>query len=328
MRLKHLINNHFFFFILMNPVYKNSRYILFAVTAFLATPGSITVSNACDICGCANSGSYFGLMPQSHKSIVGVRYNYLYFETHPDSRVLHTKEVFNVAEIYGRFFPVKRVQVMAFVPYRYDRQVTSALTKKNSGLSDASVLASYNIVNTLMDGGSGSEFTHTLMAGGGVKLPTGKFSYDENDYTQVANPNFQLGTGSTDFILNAFYTLNWKQWGLSSNISRKFNTENREGYRFGDQLFGTVELYRTFAIGKYSLTPAIGVYGEHVSHGRQNGVVQDITGGTILNGTAGINFFSDKWMIGISAQKPVHQKSASGHVFLRDRAMIQVGWLF
>src|SRR5690554_4646258 len=163
-----------------------------------------TVSRACDVCGCANSGSYFGLMPQSHKSIIGVRYNYLNFDTHPDNKILATKERFNVAELYGRFFPVKRVQVMAFVPYRFDEQVTSAITKRNSGLGDITALASYNVFNSLMDGESGGDLTHSLMVGGGIKLPTGKFSFDENDPLQVANANFQLGTGSTDFILNAF----------------------------------------------------------------------------------------------------------------------------
>src|SRR5690606_38382681 len=103
---------------------------------------------ACDICGCANSGSYFGLMPQSHKSVVGIRYNYMHFDTHPGSSVLSTRETFNIAELYGRFFPFKRVQVMAFVPYRFDRQATSALTKTNSGPGDISALASYNVFNS------------------------------------------------------------------------------------------------------------------------------------------------------------------------------------
>ncbi len=283
---------------------------------------------ACDVCGCANSGSYFGLMPQSHKSIIGVRYNYLYFDTHPESKILATKETFNVAELYGRFFPFKRVQVMAFVPYRFDEQVTSAVTKRNSGPGDITALANYSVFNGLMDGESSSAFTHSFLAGGGIKLPTGRFRYNENDPLQVANANFQLGTGSLDFILNAFYTLNWKKWGLSANVSRKFNTKNAEGYRFGNQLYGTADLFHTFSLGKLSLMPSIGLYGEYSGHGRQNDLVLDITGGTIVNGSAGLNLFAEKWMLGITAQKPIHQKSASGHVFLRDRFQVQLGFLF
>jgi hypothetical protein len=283
---------------------------------------------ACDVCGCANSGSYFGLMPQSHKSVVGVRYNYLNFDTHPDNKILATEETFNVTELYGRFFPVKRVQVMAFVPYRFDQQVTSGITKKNSGLGDITALAYYNVFNSLMDGQSASEVTHSLMLGGGIKLPTGRFRYNENDPLQVANANFQLGTGSTDFLLNAFYSLNWNKWGLSTNLSTKFNTTNSEKYRFGNQVYGTLDLFRTIQIGNVNFVPSAGIYAEHTAKGKQHGVTLDVTGGKIVNGTIGLNLFAEKWMVGVTAQRPIQQQSGSGHVFLRNRALLQFGFLF
>ncbi len=283
---------------------------------------------ACDICGCANSGAYFGMMPRSEKSVAGLRYQYLHFNTHPESAVLNTEETFNVVEAFARFFPLKRVQVMAFVPYRMDKQVTSALTKRNDGLGDVSVMANYNVLNTLMDTPGTSSWIHTLLLGGGVKVPTGKFKYDENDYIQVANANFQPGTGSVDFMLNAFYTLNYGKWGLATNLTRKFNTTNSQDYRFGNQWFGTAELFRTFEAGKFTLTPTIGLYGEYAAHGRKDDVILDITGGKILNGAAGLNVFTGKWMLGVNAQTPVYQKSASGHVFAKERFLIQLGWLF
>ncbi|GAA4435206.1 hypothetical protein GCM10023091_11220 [Ravibacter arvi] len=298
-------------------------FILTALLLVAVIPGK-----ACDVCGCANSGSYFGLMPQSHKSIVGVRYNYLHFETHPGNKLLFTKETFHVAEAFARFFPLKRVQVMAFVPYRFDQQVTSAITKKNSGLGDISALASYNIFNSLMDGSSSSGLTHSLMLGGGIKLPTGRFRFNEDDPLQVANANFQLGTGSVDFIANAFYNLNWEKWGLSANVSRKFNTKNAENYRFGDQVYGTAELFRSIETGFGSLVPSIGVYAEHMGYGSKDGVKLDMTGGSLINGTAGLNWFTEKWTLGINAQLPIAQNSASGHVYLRDRFQVQLGFLF
>lgn len=285
-------------------------------------------SQACDICGCANSGSYFGLMPQSNKSVVGIRYNYLNFTTHPASQVLRTEEKFNVAELYTRFFPIKRVQIMAFLPYRMDQQITTSGTKKQNGFGDMTILANYNILNTLMDRENSSKFTHTLMVGGGIKLPTGRFKYDENDVLQVANANFQPGTGSTDFILNAFYTVNLDQWGLGFNVSRKFNTTNSQEYHFGNQLYGTMDLYRSFKVGKMTLTPTVGLYAEQSARGTKNDVVLDETGGRQLNGTVGLNLFSNRWTLGINGQKPIAQKSNSGHVVAKERILVQVGFLF
>lgn len=296
----------------------------FSVALLLAA----NVAMACDICGCANSGAYFGLLPQSNKSLIGVRYQRLHFITHPDSKVLRTEEHFNVSEVYARFFPIKRVQIMAFVPYRIDQQVTSADTKKQHGIGDVTILANYNLLNTLMDKENSGAFTHTLMIGGGIKAPTGKFKFDENNTLEVANANFQLGTGSTDFIVNAFYTVNLNQWGLATNVSRKFNTTNSQEYKFGNQLYGTVDLYRSFTIGEISITPSLGVYAENAGHGRKDGKILEETGGKLLNGAAGLTFFSNRWTLGVNAQKPLAQKSSSGHVVTKERVLVQLGFLF
>jgi len=299
------------------------RYIFLFLFSMLAT-----TAPACDICGCANSGAYFGLLPQSNKSLIGVRYQRLNFITHKDSPVLRTEEHFNVAEAYARFFPIKRVQVMAFLPYRTDQQITSADVKKQNGFGDATILANYNILNTLMDKEEASTFNHTLLIGGGVKLPTGRFKYDENNTLQVANANFQLGTGSTDFILNAFYTVNKDQWGLATNVSGKLNTTNSQDYRFGNQMFGTIDLYRSFKVGNITLTPSLGLYGENSLHGTRKGEILEETGGKLLNGAAGVTLFSNRWTLGVNGQKPLAQKSNSGHVIAKERVLIQLGFLF
>lgn len=300
------------------------KIIFLTVFLFIA----IRPAFACDICGCANSGSYFGLMPQSQKSVVGVRYQRMHFKTHPDSPVLRTEESFNVVELYTRFFPIKRVQIMAFMPYRFDQQATSTITKKQKGMGDVSVLAHYNLFNTFMDKESVRKFSHTLLLGGGVKAPTGSFKFDENDILQVANANFQLGTGSTDFMLNAFYTLNLNQWGLATNISRKFNTTNSQGYKFGNQLYGTIDLYRSLQLGAASLTPSLGIYAEKANYGSKNKVELTETGGSLLNGTIGLTVATNKWTVGLHGQTPLAQKSSSGHVVTKDRIFIQLGWLF
>jgi hypothetical protein len=124
---------------------------------------SFTRSRACDVCGCANSGSYFGLMPQSHKSMLGLRYSNLNFETHPGSGYFRTNEQFRITELYGRFYPAKRVQVMAFLPYRVDQQLlVDGSTKKQQGWGDATVLVNYNVLNTFMDSDESHRINHSL----------------------------------------------------------------------------------------------------------------------------------------------------------------------
>jgi hypothetical protein len=300
-----------------------TKYILLYILL-----GISPASFACDACGCSNSGAYFGLMPQSNKTLVGVRYQNLNFVTHTESTVLRTEETFNVTEVYGRFFPVKRVQVMAFLPYRFATQTTTSEDKKQNGMGDATVLINYNLLNTLMDKDEISDFNHTLQVGGGIKLPTGKFKYDENNLGDVANANFQAGSGTTDFIINAFYTITHKDWGLAINLSRKFNTTNSEQYRFGNQRYGTMDLYRSFKLGKFAITPSIGIYGEKSALGRKDDLEITETGGSLLNAIAGVTLFANRWTLGITGQKPLSQHLSAGFVQARSRGMIQIGWLF
>ncbi|PWJ57662.1 hypothetical protein CLV98_106134 [Dyadobacter jejuensis] len=285
-------------------------------------------AHACDACGCANSGSYFGLMPQSNKTLVGVRYQQLHFKSHPDSRVLVTDEAFHVGELYTRFSPINRVQVMAFLPYRFSSQTTTSETKTQNGLGDASVLINYNLLKPTMDPERMSAFTHTLLVGGGLKLPTGRFKYEEGNTADVANPNFQLGTGSTDFMINAFYTLNYKSWGLAANLTRKFNTTNKDHYRFGNQLYGTIDLFKSFDLSTIKITPSVGVYAEKSALGKRDGIAINETGGTLVNGTMGITLFANRWTLGVTAQKPLAQNLSDGFVLAKPRGMIQLGWMF
>jgi hypothetical protein len=290
---------------------------------------SFTFARACDMCGCANSGSYFGLMPQSHKSMVGLRYSRLNFETHPRSDYSRTSERFRITELYGRFYPAKRVQVMAFLPYRTDQQqLADGTLKKQQGPGDATLLANYNVLNTFMDREETRRFNHSVQLGGGIKLPTGRFRFDKNDPLAVANANFQPGTGSTDFILNAFYTLTTGKWGALLAASHKLNTTNARGYRFGNQTYGSVDVYRTSTLGKVSLMPHLGIYAEQGNYGTLEGKILRETGGQLLNGTAGVSVFATHWTAGLSVQQPLAQNLSQGEVVSQTRALVQVAWLF
>ncbi|MDP1051393.1 hypothetical protein, partial [Klebsiella quasipneumoniae] len=80
--------------------------------------------------------------------------------------------------------------------------------------------------------------------------PTGRFKYDLNSSEEVANPNFQLGTGSTDFLLNAIYTVRYNQWGLNTDLTYKINTKNSNQYQYGNKLTTALTAFYTKDVGK------------------------------------------------------------------------------
>ncbi|WP_040574897.1 hypothetical protein [Pontibacter sp. BAB1700] len=110
------------------------KKILLIVIALL----SINISSqACDK-GCTMGGSYMGILPQFHKNFMGLRYttrSYTTTATH-GQHVQVTDERFATAELWGRFVPVRNVQIFAFVPYMLNEQSGGHHAIKSRGFGD------------------------------------------------------------------------------------------------------------------------------------------------------------------------------------------------
>src|SRR5688572_14916977 len=166
---------------------------------------------ACDVCGCALGGNYFGLLPGLNRNFVGLRWSQAKFYAHMNhhSEYLaeeYSNDTYQKVEAWGRFGIGKRVQLFAFVPYIINGMNGSIQKVKASGLGDVVVIGNYRVLTTADEE---ALFQHTMLVGGGVKLPTGKF--DVEDQGKLVNPNFQMGSGSVDFLVNAIYNVKYKR---------------------------------------------------------------------------------------------------------------------
>jgi hypothetical protein len=95
---------------------------------FLITQ-SIAVS-ACDICGCGAGNYYLGIMPQFHKQLIGIRYRFQSFNSHVGlAPALLSSEQFQTVEMWSRFYPLKRLQVVSFIPYHINEQTEGGRTR-------------------------------------------------------------------------------------------------------------------------------------------------------------------------------------------------------
>ncbi len=301
------------------------NYLLITLVCLASLPAL-----ACDLCGCSNGGSFFGILPQGHRGFLGVRYRYTSYNSHLTSLTLSTREQFRTTELWGRFYPAKRVQVMAFVPYQFSQQTllkTGAVTPLR-GLSDVSALAHYNLINTFMDDSVVHRVNHNLLVGGGVKLPTGRYRYDENSPLNVANPNFQLGTGSTDWLLNAIYTARYKNWGMNTDVSYRITTTNPNGYRFGNRLNASASVFYLSGLGSKSIMPNAGVFVEQANHDTRGGVMNKQTGGYAAFLNLGTEIYLNKVSLGVSYRHPVSQYLSEGELQANAQLSTHVTFLF
>ncbi|WP_259017160.1 hypothetical protein [Emticicia fluvialis] len=268
---------------------------------------------ACDICGCANGSAFVGLLPRAGSQFVGLRYRSRVFDSHLNSVMLKTRETYQTAELWGRFYPVKNVQLMVFVPYNSNHQVLrySGTEANKSGLGDAIVLAHVNVLNTFLDTTKTSHIYQSLMIGGGVKLATGKFEYG---YDNEINPNFQLGTGSTDFLLSAIHTIKMHGWGLNTEIGGRIATRSNEHYRFGNRINGSLTLFYAKNWGMFSVMPNAGALVDYGFHDLKEGVRNTETGGVSTLAHAGLETYYKRYSAGVSYKMPVYQNLGGGEL--------------
>lgn len=285
---------------------------------------------ACDLCGCSNGSSFFGILPQGHRRFMGLRYRFTQFDSHVGSVNLRSRETFRTAELWGRFYPVKRVQVLAFLPYQFSEQILLKTGQRTplQGLSDVTLLAHYNLLNTFMQDAANRKVDHNLLVGGGIKLPTGRYRYDETSIAEVDNPNFQLGTGSTDLLLNAIYTARYQRIGLNTDVSYRVNTTNANGYRFGNRTTATASLFYMSSLGTKSIMPHLGIYVEKANRDMRAGEVNIRTGGYATYLNAGTEVYLSKVSVGLSYRQPLVQNLSNGEVQARSQVTTHLTFLF
>lgn len=276
------------------------------ILILLLMVASLSQAIACDVCGCSLGGNYFGILPLYNKNFVGLRWSQAKFHSYiaPTQNLTaqQSNDTYSKLELWGRYYLTKKIQLFAFVPYAYNNMNGTDQVVSASGLGDINLMANYVIINT---GEIADDFRHTLIGGGGIKLPTGKF--DLEDKGKIINRNFQLGTGSVDFNLNAVYTLRYKKAGVNFETGYKINTRNRQDYLFGNQYRASGQLFFWQKFGPLSLLPHAGVNYEQAAMHKDGDIIQVNTGGNAWLGSGGMDIYINRFTLGINYQKPVAQ---------------------
>lgn len=285
---------------------------------------SLFVSSACEICGCGQGNYYIGIMPHFRGKFIGLRYQFHSYRTRlTDDPVQFSKDFYQTTEIWGGFNITKRLQVLAFIPYNFNHQVSDEGTSNLSGFGDMAVLLNYKLWDKSSKSGKGS-ITQELWIGGGLKLPTGRFEIEPGDPDLASMANMQRGSGSSDVLLNAMYNLRSAKWGLTTNASYKINTSNKDEFRFGNKFSANTFVYRSFQAGNYFISPNVGVLYENSQASQLNSAKVNLTGGSLFQAAAGVEFGFKKAAVGFNVQLPVSQNFAEGQTHSKIKGMVHI----
>lgn len=288
-------------------------------------------SFACEICGCSINGYHYGILPQFKKSFIGIKYGYRSFQSqHLISETLHilgnrSTEYYNSAELWGRFYVNKRLQLFAFVPFNHFRQHESGKSSTVKGMGDITLAASYLVYNT--GARTDKTFKQTLLAGGGLKIPTGKF--DNNTQSQELNPSINTGTGSVDYLANLIYNCRYGRAGLNLDANYRLNGANSKDFRFGNRFTSAARFFYWQDVGrKITLLPNSGILYEHAEKDHHQKELQKFSGGDIHFFTAGLEIYSGMLNAGVTYNHPMSQHLSEGLVTMNNQLSVHLNILF
>lgn len=286
----------------------------------------LQASFACDICGCSSGNYFVGPFPWFHKHFVGIRYTFRSFHSIVKNDASQfSKDFYQTAEVWGGWNIGKKWQLLTFLPYNINRQASDDGIMKSNAFGDITVIANYNLLSNKTKSKHGNGVSQQLWIGAGLKLPTGKFSADVDDF--IPSANNQTGTGNVDFLLNSMYSIRINNWGISNNINYKIN-QGAHNFQFGNRFNASTFVFHSVAAPKATFNPNAGLLYENLKANKQGNLKIDDTGGNALLAAAGLETSFNKIAIGFNAQLPVSQHLSNGQTTARVRGMLHVTYAF
>lgn len=278
---------------------------------------------ACEICGCGNSNFQIGLLPNFNKGFIGIRYGYSKFNSAVrDDASEFSHDYYQTMEVWGGY-NIRKIQVMAFMPYVVSRKESDDGVTRTKGLGDFMVLLNYNVLSfTTSRSEEKTAIRNELFVGGGVKFPTGANQVDpSNPDFNIGDFNSQAGTGSFDYIVNATHNVMWNKSGIVTNLAYRVNTSNHQDYRFGNRAYASASFYYTFSPSVLKVKPNAGLsYQSNRTNVYQGAEVEE-SHGYNLNATIGVNVLRNKLGFNVMAFLPVAQNNYGGQTELKTRIL-------
>lgn len=273
-------------------------------------------ARACDICGGVNHLNPY-MFPHLSKSYVSFAYlRSLYYSTEDGT---NSKLTNNTLLLSGQYTVNSKLQLMAFIPYHFNRSEVGVSSGNLQGLGDVTLLANYNVLRLQT-----AALTHSVSLGAGVKLPTG--NYQTENISSPNSEDLKLGSGSLDYLLNGAYRVSAGNVTVSAVGSYKYTTPNNSGYRYGDVLTTGASAVYVINQKNLALTPYVQVMNEKHYRDADHHVLDKETGGHVLYTGGGLDVSTTKLTVGVNYQFAAKQNLVQGALTAKPKFSARISF--
>lgn len=283
---------------------------------------------SCDICGCSSGASSLGIASMLNNNFVGLKLGYdPFISRHPATffgekeKTIH--ESFIKAELRAKINLGLKYRLMLSVPYiHYNRQEVG-IHSASQGLGDQNLLVLRNIRLTAED--AKKKWLHQMQVGAGIKMPFGKKIWADEG---LSNPLLQPGTGSWDFPLQLNYMAKKSKVGIFTETGVRLNTENKDGYRFGNMYSAFTGAMKRYEWDHLTLSGILGFQGESRGSSHLNGKLQEYTAARAIYLAPVVDLVYKNMYINTGCLVPLAQNISEGYTTVQSRYFFSIHYLF
>lgn len=233
-------------------------------------------------------------------------------------------ELFTSAELRGKFFIHKRIELNAIIPFIMNSNRIDDDKHSIEGIGDISFFAGYHIIDKTMT----EKFQHRLIVGAGIKLPVGNY-YAKNDEEERIDFMLQPGTGSMDYMTYVNYIFSVKKIGLNINSIYKFNGYNYYHEEISNSSSTYLNIFYKFREDKnLKIFPSLQGYYEHSKGEYIYNEYQPGTAMSVATAGIGVDVFYKNISLNTSFQLPVYEKKLMNNLATAGKFMIGLTYSF
>lgn len=258
------------------------------------------IAQCCSPGNPVSGSAYVGTLPKKTLRTI-TYYRHSYSDTYYEgSEVSDYQGTHSGYDFFGEVLSygiIKKLTVDAELGYYvYKYQESDALGKFTTyGFSNATVSLKYAVIKTKKD--------MELTLGAGAKVPVSRKTFS-NAYGPYP-PDIQPSTGAYGFVAQLFFFKSFmeKKWRLVVLNRYEINGYNAEDYRFGNALFSSVFIGRSFA---KNWAATLQLRNEFRTEDWQSDTRYLVTGGDILYLSPQISYtFKPRLTLSVTADFPV-----------------------